>query len=123
LETVWGPEIRRHPAFREVLIDASVAINAAQSAYNLHLEVERAGKWEIEVLYGVFNLANHRVSSPGRQHDAANNGTAGLAYAPTNPRVFKALALELAESYKARLFGSDDDRSRRGSPVTISNEA
>ena len=121
LETVWGPEIRDHPAFREVLIDASVAINAAQTAYNLHPEVERAGKWEIEVLYGVFNLANHRVISPGRLHDTVHNGSSGLAYAPTNPRVFKTLALELAESYRARLFEGERDGHRRHATIIASS--
>lgn len=119
LETVWGPEIREHPAFREVLIDASVAINAAQTAYNLHLEVERAGKWEIEVLYGVFNLGNHRVTSPGRLKEATQNGATCLAYAPTNPREFKSLALELAESYRAKLFEGDGHRRSRLSTVII----
>jgi carbonic anhydrase len=104
LETVWGSEIREHPAFREVLIDASVALNAAQTAYNLHLEVERAGKWEIEVLYGVFNLYNHRVIAPSRHATSPNDGASGLSYAPTNPREFKTLAIELAESYRHKFF-------------------
>lgn len=115
LKAVWGPEVREHPAYREVLIDASVAINAAQTAYNLHVEVERAGKWEIEVLYGVFNLANHRVISPGKRKAHESNGTTCLAYAPTNPREFKSLAIELAEGYESLLF--DDDHvllSQRG---------
>jgi carbonic anhydrase len=107
LETVWGADIREHPHFREVLIDSSVAINAAQTAYNLHVEVERAGKWEIDVLYGVFNLFNHRVVSPARLNKSAGDNAAGLAFAPTNPRDFKTLAIELAKTYEDRLFGHE----------------
>jgi carbonic anhydrase len=107
LDTVWGPQIREHPAYRETLIDASVNLNAAQMSYNLHFEVERAGKWEIEVLYGVFDLANHRVTSPQRLKEGVQNGAGGLAYAPTNPRDFKTLARELAESYRPHLLERD----------------
>lgn len=120
LEAVWGADIREHPAYRDVLIDASVAINAAQSAYNLHLEVERAGKWEIEVLYGVFNLSNHRVTSPPQLKEAAQNGAANLAYAPTNPRELKSLARELAESYRTRLLDHDHGRLNKRPPVSVS---
>ena len=67
LESVWGADARSKPGFRDALIESAVCINAAQSAYNLHLEVERSGKWEIEVLYGVYNLFTHRVNMPGAQ--------------------------------------------------------
>ncbi len=93
LETVWGANARNRPGFREALIESAVCINAAQAAYNLHLEVERAGKWEIEVLYGVYNLYTHRVGLPNTQNKEIH-----LAYAPTNPRDFKTLALQIAET-------------------------
>ena len=93
LETVWGANARNRPGFREALIESAVCINAAQAAYNLHLEVERAGKWEIEVLYGVYNLYTHRVGLPN-----THNKEIHLAYAPTNPRDFKTLALQIAET-------------------------
>ncbi len=92
LEQVWGPNARNRPGFREALIESAVCLNAAQAAYNLHLEVERAGKWEIEVLYGVYNLYTHRVGLPN-----TSNKDIHLAYAPTNPRDFKNLALQIAE--------------------------
>ena len=52
------------PGYREALIDIAVCVNAAQAAFDLRQEVERAAKWEIEVLYGVFSLHNHQVSMP-----------------------------------------------------------
>ncbi len=64
LKQVWGPDARLVPGYREALIDIAVCVNAAQAAFDLRQEVERAAKWEIEVLYGVFSLHNHQVSMP-----------------------------------------------------------
>ena len=91
----WGADARNRPGFREALIESAVCLNAAQAAYNLHLEVERAGKWEIEVLYGIYDLYTHRVSVPNGMEKGIH-----LAYAPTNPRDFKTLALQIAEVLK-----------------------
>jgi carbonic anhydrase len=105
LESVWGPDARQLPGYREALIETAVCLNAAQSAYNLHQEVERAGKWEIEVLYGVYNLYTHKVSTPlqsSRTVDAATN----LAYAPTNPREFNNLAVEVAKRLQMKTAAS-----------------
>lgn len=98
LDTVWGPTARSMPGYRAALIETAVCVNAAQAAYNLHLEVEKAGKWEIEVLFGVYNLFTHRVALPiGAQ---PGNQQVNLAYAPTNPRDFKTLAIQIAEVLK-----------------------
>ena len=40
--------------------------------------------WEIEVLYGVFNLRNHQVSMPTYPHAPFSPEDVTLAYAPTN---------------------------------------
>jgi carbonic anhydrase len=94
---VWGPDALSMPGYREALIETAVCINTAQAAYDLHVEVERAGKWEIEVLYGVYNLFTHQVCMPP---DPSAKGSAlytHLSHAPTNPREFNALALQMAE--------------------------
>lgn len=98
LDTVWGPSARSMPGYRAALIETAVCMNAAQTAYNLHLEVEKAGKWEIEVLYGVYNLFTHRVALP--IGDSPDSQDVSLAYAPTNPRDFKTLAVQIAEVLK-----------------------
>lgn len=46
----WGPDAANEPGYREALIEAAMCINAAHSAFELRQEVERRGKWEIEVL-------------------------------------------------------------------------
>jgi carbonic anhydrase len=97
IEEVWGPHAREVPGYREALIEAAVTINAAHAAFDLRQEVERAGKWEIEVLYGVFNLRNHQVSMPPDPRAPASHDNVLLAYSPTNPREFGALAEQMAE--------------------------
>ena len=101
LKDVWGPEARQMPGYREALIEIAVALNAAQSAYDLRLEVERAGKWEIEVLYSIYNMRTHHVNTPVDRSD--HTGPAQeirLADAPTNPRDFTTLAVQIAQNVR-----------------------
>ncbi len=100
LKEVWGPDARLIPGYREALIDIAVSVNAAQAAFDLRQEVERAAKWEIEVLYGVFSLHNHQVSMPVNPRAAVAPENVNLAYAPTNPREFNTMALQMAELLK-----------------------
>ncbi|MBV8269476.1 MAG: hypothetical protein JO252_24400 [Planctomycetaceae bacterium] len=97
LEEVWGQEARERPDYRAALIETAVCLNAAQAAFDLRLEVERAAKWEIEVLYGVFNLHNHQVCMPVDPTLPPMDDNVHLAQAPTNPREFHALAVQMAK--------------------------
>jgi carbonic anhydrase len=97
LATVWGPDAPSMPGYRDALIETAVCVNTAQAAYDLHVEVERAGKWEIEVLYGVYNLFTHKVSMPNELHPGAGDIGTHLAMAPTNPREFSAVAVQVAK--------------------------
>jgi carbonic anhydrase len=100
LDSVWGPEARNMPGFRDALIETAVCLNAAQAAFSLRQEVESAGRWEIEVLYGVYNLLNHQVMMPNDPFGPPADENVHLAHAPTNPREFGALALQMAEILK-----------------------
>jgi hypothetical protein len=86
LRDVWGLEASSMPGYREALIDIAVCVNAAQAAFDLRLEVERAAKWEIEVFYGVFSLHNHQVSMPVNPRAPIDPVNVNLAYAPTEWR-------------------------------------
>jgi len=97
LATVWGPDAPTMPGYRDALIETAVCVNTAQAAYDLHVEVERAGKWEIEVLYAVYNLFTHQVSMPKELLKGASEMGTHLAMAPTNPREFTAVAEQVAK--------------------------
>jgi carbonic anhydrase len=107
LKEVWGPDARHLPGYREALIEIAVALNSAQSAYDLRLEVERAGKWEIEVLYSVYDTRTHRVNMAfDPAASLASSHAIRLNYAPTNPRDFSTLALKLARALQPGEPGS-----------------
>ncbi len=97
IHEVWGPDARKSPHFREAVLETAVCLNAAQAAFALRQEIERAGRWEIEVLYGVYNLSNHQVSMPHNPKAPASDENVRLAHAPTNPREFQVLACQMAE--------------------------
>src|SRR5262249_51372923 len=97
LSTVWGPDAPDMPGYRDALIETAVCVNTAQAAYDLHVEVEKAGKWEIEVLYGVYNLYTHQVSMPNELLKGPLDPGTHLAIAPTNPREFSAVAIQVAK--------------------------
>jgi carbonic anhydrase len=97
LDAVWGHEAREKPGFREALIETAVCLNAAQAAFSLRQEIEAAGRWEIEVLYGVYNLFNHQVMMPNDPFSVPNAQMVHLALAPANPREFAALGIQMAE--------------------------
>ncbi|HEX3655275.1 MAG TPA: carbonic anhydrase [Pirellulales bacterium] len=102
LKEVWGTDVRNRPGYREALIESAVLLNAAQTAYDLRTEVERAGKWEIEVLWGAYNLFTHKVGVPIPAAEQAGSAlienSGSLAFAPSNPREFSALSARLAEA-------------------------
>jgi carbonic anhydrase len=100
LEEVWGDNAKEAPGYRDALIETAVGLNAAQAAFSLRQEVELAGRWEIEVLYGVYNLFNHQVSMPNDPVAPPSDQNVRLELAPTNPRDFRSLALEMAEILK-----------------------
>jgi carbonic anhydrase len=97
IKEVWGRDARQMPGYREALIDIAVCVNAAQAAFDLRLEVERSAKWDIEVLYGVFNLLTHQISMPVNPNASISDSNVNLAYAPTNPKEFSSMAMRMAE--------------------------
>jgi carbonic anhydrase len=100
LNEVWGPTAREAPGYREALIESAVGINTAQAAFELRREMDRAGKWEIEVLYGVHNIRNHQVCMPVDPGAARRDENVRLAQALRDPKEFRALAVRMAEILK-----------------------
>ncbi len=100
LEEIWGPDARQQIGYRDALIETAVCLNAAHAAFALRQELELAGRWEIEVLYGVYNLYNHQVCMPNNPLAASTDENVRLAHAPSNPREFHALACQMAEILK-----------------------
>jgi carbonic anhydrase len=96
-KVVWGPDAPDKPGYREALIEAAVCMNAAHAAFDIRQEVERIGKRDIEVLYGVHNIRNHQVCIPVDPYALRCDENVKLAKSPSNPAEFQALAIEVAE--------------------------
>lgn len=93
---VWGPGASERPGYRAALIETAVGVNAAQAAFDLRQEVEGARKWDIEVLFGIYNLHNHQVGMPVVPDAPVADENVRLAPAPTDPSEFHALACRMA---------------------------
>lgn len=114
LKAVWGEEALSMPGYHAALVESAVCLNAATAAYNLHLEVERSWRTEVQVLFGVYNLHTHQVSMPppGFANPQTEQGV-NLAYAPTHPRDLDSLAIEMAK----RLHPQATPSSGNGQPA------
>jgi carbonic anhydrase len=100
LRAVWGKDAPQQPGYRAALMDLAVCLNAAQTAFALRQQVEAAGNWDVDVLFGAYDVRTHQVCMPLHPREAFAPDHVNLAPAPGHPRDFAALALELAASYR-----------------------
>lgn len=96
IRSVWGPDAPAQPGYREALIDTAVSLHAAHAAFALRQRVEGAGKWEIDVLFGVYDVRTHQVCMPIHPGEALVPENVNLACAPSHPREFAGLAAQQA---------------------------
>lgn len=100
IDKVWGADAKNMPDYRRALIDSAVCLNAAHASYNLYVEAERSWKSDMQVLFGCYNLHTHQVSMPPASFRLAHEDVerpVNLAYAPTHPREFDAMSIQMAE--------------------------
>lgn len=100
LQEVWGTGSATMPGYRDALIESAVALNAAQSAFELQQAVDRAGKPRIDVLYGVHDIVTQVVTAPTAFDASPPADTPSLAPAPGDPAEFQTLAVRMAQSLK-----------------------
>ena len=96
LEAHLGTDAPQKPGYREALVETAVAVNTMQSAYNLRQELEREGKTEIKVVYGIFDLVTHRVWTAPQGDSKATIRDVILADAPATLAEFEELSGRLA---------------------------
>jgi carbonic anhydrase len=114
LRAIWGADAPTQPRYRETLIDMAVCLNAAHTAFSLRQQVEAAGIWDIEVLFGAYDVLTYQVCMPihpDEDLDALNPELVNLAAAPSHPQGFAELAARLATTLR-----------RPGTPVSASGE-
>lgn len=111
LEEFWGAGVSADPGYRAALIEVSVYLNAAMTAYHLQEEVRPSAASGVEVAYGVFDVATCRVIGPDL--DPATDDTSKLAKAPTIPDDLVTLARVIAGSPMATRHISEQLRRTR----------
>jgi len=94
LGATYGSDVAEQPGYRDALIAASVASNAAQVAFTLQRELTGLGLNELRVVYGVYRLETREVWIPPGTADAATR----LAHPPTDPVAFGQLGDAIAKS-------------------------
>ncbi|MFY9956038.1 carbonic anhydrase [Bradyrhizobium sp.] len=80
LFTTFGPDITRHPGYRQALIEGSIVTNAALAAYSIQQEFVADDLTELRAVYGVYLLETREVWAP-RLGDTKE---VGLAAAPAD---------------------------------------
>jgi carbonic anhydrase len=101
-ERVAGAQASRHPEYRSALIEASVYLNAAITAFDVRREVDRLGGRGVRVVSGVFDLVEQRV----RARPAGGDDGPGLipifADVAADPDEFAAISAEIARAVASR---------------------
>jgi carbonic anhydrase len=84
MAATFGPDIQRHPNYREALIEVAVVSNAALCAHTLQREIEKRDAHGVRSAYGVYLLAQRTVWAPRRRTDEVM----GLASPPDDAQGF-----------------------------------
>lgn len=93
LEQAWGADVLEDPGMPAALAELAVPLNAAMTAYQLRLELERFdADTRPEVVYCVFDLLSSRVVGP------PDLASVALTPAPKHPAELVDLGVQLAKS-------------------------
>ena len=95
LHAVCGPDTDRQPGYKAALSEMAVFLNAALTAHDLLRELELADGDRIKIVFGVYDLATHRVEGMPAREVAFNP-------APRTTADFNELGRELACSVRDR---------------------
>ena len=85
MAAVWGADVDGRPGYRDALVEASVASNAALAAHTLQQELARGAR-PMRAVYGVYVIGTHEVWAPR----AGSADLAGLADPPADLDAFVA---------------------------------
>ena len=96
LERVCGPQVVGDLGYRAAMIEVAVFLNAALTAFDLRRAM--GPSVTLDVVYGVFDIATHRVRSKLTPSDDAPM----FAPAPAQASAFDDLAADLARAVVAR---------------------
>jgi carbonic anhydrase len=70
LERRCGPGLAADPGYKPALWQMAVYLNAALAAHDLARELHAGGPGGMQVVYGIYDLASHRVEAAPRESEA-----------------------------------------------------
>jgi carbonic anhydrase len=79
-----GPDVTNHPGYREALIEGSVLVNAAVTAFTLQQEIRSSEADGLCATYGVLLLTSRQIWAPRCGSEAYT----GLAHTPPDVAAF-----------------------------------
>jgi carbonic anhydrase len=107
LVSAWGADVVQRPGYRQAVIETSVTLNAALTAWTLCRELRDSLRPGMEVVYGVYDLLSRYVRVPVAGAAAAGTADAGLEPPPTDADSYRELAQRVASSdYASELLNS-----------------
>jgi carbonic anhydrase len=95
LERAHGPRVTARPGYRAALVETSVTVNAAWTAFSVREELRARG---LTAVFGVYDLVSRRVRLPLSPVSALTRAEGGFFPPPRDAVGFRALGLRLAES-------------------------
>lgn len=99
LEEAFGPDVTRHPRYREALVEVAVVTNAALAAHTLQRQIGGAAQDGVRTAYGVYGIAERMLWAPR----CGSDEVAGLAVPPADGEAFAEFSG--AVLYSARITG------------------
>jgi carbonic anhydrase len=96
LQEVMGPDVIRRRGYREALIEASVAANAALAAHTIEQQLADGQRRALRAAYGVYLLATREVWAPR----SGSAECSGLADPPGDRAAFAGFADAVARSVR-----------------------
>ena len=97
---VFGSDIARNPGYRQALIEASIATNAALAAYSIQQEFDANERAELRAAYGVYLVETREVWAPR----VGGTKGAGLAEPPSDLAEFSAFGDAIVQSDRIASF-------------------
>ena len=98
LQTAFGPDVTRLPGYREALIEASILLNAALTAYTVQESLGGGTARGLQASYGTYVISTRRIWAPR----AGSTDCDGLAQPPADARAFPDLADAILASQRLR---------------------
>jgi carbonic anhydrase len=108
LERACGPTILQHPDYRSALVEVSVYLNTAITAFDVHREIHPSAETSPAVVYGIFDLITQRVRSRPATDEPESPSAATFSPVPKDAADFAELGLMLAQSAATRWLRSPE---------------